>query len=386
MDLIHIGQEIKLPDTIYSRSTLSQKEQAKILSLFDPAYYASENPDVVKAYGSTPERLWAHFLEYGLWETRQPNANFNINAYGSAYSDLREAFKDENRGKTVKSLILHYAEFGISENRELTTIEKCLDAGNDVLYYGSYDNKTEPTELEAVIARRETSVADSRKYLYTETRNLFIGYLDLLRAYLIEKADPAYITDPTALKLYNGEYTSGLTIPEMWQIIFCDQDDFFPVATDAEAYDDFRDEEVDNAMEATLMTWLRDNEYADLTPAVQFIGRHMITDRPNTDSYVGHEIDGITYYATETEAASAYEAKYLDWCTLQNFAEPKREQYQVALYADEDAADDAFDDWLDMLMDGASAYCSVDLLDFLEDLIFNENLYDENGNWHPCTI
>lgn len=41
---------------------------------FDPDYYASHNPDVVAVYGSDPESLYRHYLEYGYNEGRYKNA------------------------------------------------------------------------------------------------------------------------------------------------------------------------------------------------------------------------------------------------------------------------------------------------------------------------
>lgn len=37
---------------------------------FDPAFYAANNPDVVSVYGSAPDRLYRHFLDFGQAEGR----------------------------------------------------------------------------------------------------------------------------------------------------------------------------------------------------------------------------------------------------------------------------------------------------------------------------
>jgi uncharacterized protein YkwD len=44
---------------------------------FDPAYYAENNPDVVKAVGADPSSLYYHYLEHGKAEGRKPNATSN---------------------------------------------------------------------------------------------------------------------------------------------------------------------------------------------------------------------------------------------------------------------------------------------------------------------
>ena len=41
---------------------------------FDPAYYAENNPDVVKVVGADPSSLYNHYLEHGKAEGRKPNA------------------------------------------------------------------------------------------------------------------------------------------------------------------------------------------------------------------------------------------------------------------------------------------------------------------------
>ena len=44
-------------------------------SIFDPEYYAANNPDVVAAYGSdNPEYMYQHYLNYGKKEGRLPYA------------------------------------------------------------------------------------------------------------------------------------------------------------------------------------------------------------------------------------------------------------------------------------------------------------------------
>lgn len=42
---------------------------------FDPNYYATKYPDVVAVYGSEPESLYKHYLEYGINEKRFQNLN-----------------------------------------------------------------------------------------------------------------------------------------------------------------------------------------------------------------------------------------------------------------------------------------------------------------------
>ena len=52
-----------------------KKEEVKIPDSFDANYYANNNPDVVAAFGNSPEALYKHYLNYGKKEGRPQNAN-----------------------------------------------------------------------------------------------------------------------------------------------------------------------------------------------------------------------------------------------------------------------------------------------------------------------
>lgn len=95
------------------------KEDTRILdSIFDPIYYAENNPDVVKQLGTEKAALFKHFCTYGLHELRQPSPVFNVSAYAAGYNDLSAAF-----GTDVLSYYKHYYEYGKKEERIFTTPE-----------------------------------------------------------------------------------------------------------------------------------------------------------------------------------------------------------------------------------------------------------------------
>lgn len=50
------------------------KEEIIIPASFDATFYANNNPDVVAAFGNTPEALYNHYLNYGKKEGRAQNA------------------------------------------------------------------------------------------------------------------------------------------------------------------------------------------------------------------------------------------------------------------------------------------------------------------------
>lgn len=82
--------------------------------VFDPKYYRDRYPDIaISPYGTDDQSLWNHFLDFGMNEFRQASEEFNPVAYKERYSDLREAFGDDEF-----EYYRHYIMFGKSEGRE----------------------------------------------------------------------------------------------------------------------------------------------------------------------------------------------------------------------------------------------------------------------------
>ncbi|MBO4900279.1 MAG: hypothetical protein J5509_08295 [Lachnospiraceae bacterium] len=59
----------------YSISAFAAPKTMSDGQLFDAEYYADNNPDVVKALGSTEEALYKHYIEHGKAEGRLPYAD-----------------------------------------------------------------------------------------------------------------------------------------------------------------------------------------------------------------------------------------------------------------------------------------------------------------------
>lgn len=81
-------------------------------AVFDAAYYAAVNPDVAAAYGSDATALFDHFINHGMVEGRQGNAEFNVHVYKERYADLCAAF-----GDNLKAYYMHYINCGKAEGR-----------------------------------------------------------------------------------------------------------------------------------------------------------------------------------------------------------------------------------------------------------------------------
>lgn len=81
--------------------------------LFDASYYAANNPDVVKVYGTSPSALKRHYDSYGKREGRAPSDLFNPKFYLEKYSDLKAAY-----GSDYNSAYMHFVIYGINEARQ----------------------------------------------------------------------------------------------------------------------------------------------------------------------------------------------------------------------------------------------------------------------------
>lgn len=81
--------------------------------VFNPAYYALHNSDVVKVFGNNESKLFEHFCIYGMKERRQGCADFNVTIYKNRYTDLQSAF-----GINYPDYYKHYCQFGKKEGRK----------------------------------------------------------------------------------------------------------------------------------------------------------------------------------------------------------------------------------------------------------------------------
>lgn len=80
--------------------------------VFNAAYYATHNPDVVKNLGNNESKLFEHFCIFGMKEHRQACADFNVLVYKERYTDLQSVF-----GTNYPEYYKHYCQFGIKEGR-----------------------------------------------------------------------------------------------------------------------------------------------------------------------------------------------------------------------------------------------------------------------------
>lgn len=149
---------------------LSAKDKALLEGMFDAEFYAKQNPDVVEAMGDDEETLFNHFVNFGLWEGRQVNSEFNVSAYASAYSDLTDYAKDSGMSQTEELLFLyeHYENFGKSENREITTIEKAAEKGVTVVSVATAVDASGNSMNGEILSATSSSSAQAPSYVPPE--------------------------------------------------------------------------------------------------------------------------------------------------------------------------------------------------------------------------
>ncbi|MDR0220872.1 MAG: hypothetical protein LBI54_05645 [Lachnospiraceae bacterium] len=88
---------------------LTNSQQKRV---FDATYYAEQNPDVVRVFGTKKADLYRHFIRYGLREGRAGNELYDPTFYRLAHADLEEAY-----GRDTKQYVLHYLKNGRKEGR-----------------------------------------------------------------------------------------------------------------------------------------------------------------------------------------------------------------------------------------------------------------------------
>lgn len=81
--------------------------------VFEPVYYANNNPDVAKALGTNSTVLFNHFYNNGMKEGRVAIKSFNVRVYKANNEDLKNAFGDD----WIK-YFKHYISMGHNENRK----------------------------------------------------------------------------------------------------------------------------------------------------------------------------------------------------------------------------------------------------------------------------
>lgn len=92
------------------------KESGKAHLIIDVAAYRAAYSDLDEAFGDNEDAYIQHYLTAGVFEGRTKGVLFNPLAYAAAYVDISAAFGDD-----ISAIVNHYVTFGIVENRTLGT-------------------------------------------------------------------------------------------------------------------------------------------------------------------------------------------------------------------------------------------------------------------------
>ena len=81
--------------------------------VFDPDFYSEKYKDVKAACGKDKNRLFEHFIQFGMKEGRMGNESFNPGVYKSKNADLGNEFKND-----FVKYYQHYCIYGHEEGRK----------------------------------------------------------------------------------------------------------------------------------------------------------------------------------------------------------------------------------------------------------------------------
>lgn len=105
--------------TSYLNKTMNFKypEVSNHEGIFNARYYADNNKDVFEAYGYDDEKLYNHYINYGLKEGRRCSPVYDPIYYYNKYTDLQKAF-----GNDYTKLYNHFVIYGMKEGRQASDI------------------------------------------------------------------------------------------------------------------------------------------------------------------------------------------------------------------------------------------------------------------------
>lgn len=124
-------------------SNAADGDYLKYAAVFDPQYYADNNPDVVAALGNDPNVLFNHFLVAGMSEGRQGCEDFDVKSYMKRYPDLKALY-----GDNLKMYYVHYALAGVNEGRDGTpfrfNVPEYISISGDKYVFSQFTNNGVP--------------------------------------------------------------------------------------------------------------------------------------------------------------------------------------------------------------------------------------------------
>lgn len=321
---------------------LTQEEKDLLMSLFDAEFYAKMYPEAVKVAGNDATKLFEYFIRNGLSEGQQINADFNVNAYRSAYSDLNSKY-----GTSILSYYKHYVTEGKAEGRTITTVEKAQEQGIIVTDFGG--NKMAVDESGSIVAGEaaEKIILTDKAYA-NAVDNIVAAELGVspAQAFLLQKTE--FIENIAAVE---GQMVADIVSQVASQNAV---EASRPVAYEPEGQIETPSTPVvtynETAYQAAMTKW-RKNEpkKEDYSASYDAIKAEWQSEKPVRANY-----NIATRYTTKAQAEAAYNSDYTNWANSEpnaydymtsaektNFenaksnwenAKPQRDNYIVTLY------------------------------------------------------
>lgn len=94
-----------------------EKEEIDYSLVYDEETYLENNQDIEEVIGKDSEKLFNHFIQYGMDEGRIASENFDVHYYKNSNSDLAETY-----GENLRQYYLHYMRYGHLEGRKGSNI------------------------------------------------------------------------------------------------------------------------------------------------------------------------------------------------------------------------------------------------------------------------
>lgn len=107
---------VSAAEKISSADLNALKESGKVSLIIDVDAYKAAYSDLKEAFGDDEDAYIKHYLTVGVYEGRTKGVLFDPIAYAEAYGDVKQAF-----GSNISAIVNHYVTFGAAENRTLGT-------------------------------------------------------------------------------------------------------------------------------------------------------------------------------------------------------------------------------------------------------------------------
>ena len=286
---------------------LTQSDRNILRSLFNAKEYAKMYPDVAEAckgslaktykHFTNPimleQKLFEHFINWGIWEGRQPSESFSVAAYASAYSDLRKSF-----GSHIVEYYKHYYNTTVTgnENRTITTVQKAQDAGIKVT---DFDGNTVAVDASGNIV----TGAEADKIVAEKNLSVQTGPIETP----IPKIELTFEVDEETKKEEDAQASSSEEKEEPSTPVA-------PTKTYKEAYLEWLAKEPVGGSGNVYLAWkAKKPKLEDYADGRAFLAKKEAweKERPDYDAYLA-----TTAYASDYEAWQAKEPKLADYTIL----------------------------------------------------------------------